>query len=101
MERISLAATSQEYYYNVKNKIIQRIVVPKDTKYAGIRGKVKLAFFLAPTGKITRGPDILESSNHALDDITLNAVKRASPFSAFPETMGKSEKRFIMDLTFE
>lgn len=100
-ERISLAATSEEYYYTVKNKIIGRIVVPKDTKYSGIRGKVKLSFFLTPTGKIARGPDIMESSNHALDDLTINAVKRAGPFSAFPEAMGKAEKRFVMDFAFE
>lgn len=100
-ERISLAATSEEYYYTVKNKIIGRIVVPKDTKYSGIRGKVKLSFFLTPAGKIARGPDIMESSNHTLDDLTVNAVKRAGPFSAFPEAMGKAEKRFVMDFAFE
>lgn len=100
-ERISLAATSEEYYYTVKNKIIGRIVVPKDTKYSGIRGKVKLSFFLTPAGKIARGPDIMESSNHVLDDLTINAVKRASPFSAFPEAMGKTEKRFVMNFAFE
>lgn len=100
-ERISLAATSEEYYYTVKNKIIGRIVVPKDTKYSGMRGKVKLSFFLTPAGKIARGPDIMESSNHALDDLTVNAVKRAGPFSAFPEAMGKAEKRFVMDFAFE
>ena len=100
-ERISLAATSEEYYYSVKNKIIGRIVIPKDTKYSGMRGKVKLSFFLTPAGKIARGPDIMESSNHALDDLTVNAVKRASPFSAFPEAMSKAEKRFVMDFAFE
>jgi type IV pilus assembly protein PilQ len=100
-ENMSLAATSEEYYYNVKNKIIGRIVVPKDTKYSGIRGKVKLSFFLTSAGKIARGPDIMESSNHMLDDLATNAVKRASPFPAFPEGMGKAEKRFVMDAAFE
>ncbi|MCX5668064.1 MAG: TonB family protein [Candidatus Omnitrophica bacterium] len=100
-ENISPAATSEEYYYNVKNKIIGRIVVPKDTKYSGIRGKVKLSFFLTPAGKLARGPDIMESSNHALDDLAANAVKRASPFPKFPQGMGKAEKRFVMDVVFE
>ena len=100
-ENISLAATSEEYYYNVKNKIIGRIVVPKDSKYSGIRGRVKLSFFLTSAGKIARGPDIMESSNHALDDLAANAVRRASPFPAFPEGMGKAEKRFVMDVAFE
>ena len=100
-QTVSLAATSEEYYYNVKNKIIGRIVVPKDSKYSRIKGKVKMSFFLTSAGKIARGPDIMESSNHALDDLVTNAVKRASPFPAFPEAMGKAEKRFVMDAAFE
>ena len=100
-ENINLASTSEEYYYNVKNKIIGSIVVPKDPRYSGIRGKVKLSFFLTPAGKIARGPDIMESSNHSLDDLATNAVKRASPFPAFPAGMGKAEKRFVMDVAFE
>jgi TonB family protein len=100
-ENTNLAATASEYYYNVKNKIIGRIVVPKDAKYSGVRGKVKLSFFLTPAGKVARGPDIMESSNHALDDLVVNAVKRASPFPVFPEGMGKAEKRFVMDVAFE
>lgn len=100
-EKINIAATSQEYYYAVKNKIIQRVILPKDARYAGIRGKVKLVFFLMQSGKIARGPDILESSNHDLDNIAINAVKRAGPFPPFSADMGKGEKRFIMDLVFE
>lgn len=101
VEMINLAKTSQEYYYSVKNKIIENIAVPQDAKYSKIKGKVKLAFFIASDGKLARGPDILESSNHMLDDITIKAVRRASPFSAFPGEMGKGEKRFIMNLAFE
>jgi TonB family protein len=100
-ENINMASTSEEYYYNVKDKIIRRVVVPLDAKYSGIRGKVKLSFFLTSAGKIARGPDIMESSNHELDDLAVNAVKRASPFSAFPDGMGKAEKRFVMDISFE
>ncbi|MDP3790741.1 MAG: TonB family protein [Candidatus Omnitrophota bacterium] len=101
METVSIASTSQEYYYSVKNKIIEHISLPKDAKYSQIKGKVKLSFFLTPAGKVTRGPDILESSNHELDDIALRAVKRAGSFSVFPEDMGRGEKRFVMDIAFE
>jgi len=100
-ENINLAATSEEYYYNVKNKIVSRIVVPKDSKYTGIKGRVKLAFFLTSAGKISGGPDIIESSNHTLDELATHAVKKASPFPAFPGNMGKGEKRFVMDIAFE
>jgi len=100
-ENISVAATSEEYYYNVKNRIIGNIVVPKDLKNVGLKGRVKLSFFLTSSGKIARGPDIVESSNHTLDDLAMNAVKRSSPFQAFTEGMGKAEKRFVMDIAFE
>ena len=101
MDKINTAASSEEYYYAVKGRIIEYISIPKDNKYSGIKGKVRLSFFLTPSGKIARGPDILESSNHTLDNIMINAVKRAGPFSAFPEEMGKGEKRFVMDISCE
>lgn len=101
VETISMASTSQEYYYSVKNRVIEYIALPKDAKYSQIKGKVRMSFFLTPAGTLARGPDIIESSNHGLDDIAIKAVKRASPFSAFPQDMGKSEKRFVMDIAFE
>lgn len=100
-ETVVAASTSQEYYYSVKNRIIEYISIPKDPKYAQMKGKVKLAFFLTPAGALARGPEVIESSNHGLDDIAMKAVKKASPFSAFPETMGENEKRFVMDIAFE
>lgn len=100
-ETVVAASTSQEYYYSVKNKIIEYISVPRDPKYAQMKGKVKLAFFLTPAGTIARGPEVIESSNHKLDDVAIKAVKKASPFSAFPASMGEAEKRFVMDIAFE
>ena len=97
----NMPATTQEYYYTIKNKIIGNIAVPNSAKYDNVKGKVKMLFFLTPDGKVARGPEILESSNHLLDDIAIKAVKSAGSFSAFPQTMGKTERRFIMDLAFE
>lgn len=100
-EGTSTAASAQEYYISLKNKIIGYIVVPRDAKHAGMRGNVKMAFFLTPDGKIARGPDILESTNHAMDDLAIKAVVKASPFPAFPGAMDKTEKRFIIDISLE
>lgn len=101
VQKINTAASSDEYYYALKNRIIEYIAVPKDKKHAAIKGRVRISFFLSPDGKLVRGPDILESTNHVMDEIAINAVKRASPFSAFSEKMGTAEKRFIMDIAFE
>jgi general secretion pathway protein D len=101
MESLNSASTPQEYYIAVKNRIIKCITVPSGAKHANIKGKVRTAFFLTPSGAIARGPDIIESSNHALDASVMAAVKTASPFSAFPDKMSKTEKRFVMDIAFE
>ena len=101
VKRMNIATSAQEYYYIVKNRIIEHIALPGNGKQTNIKGKVKLSFFVTSAGRLARGPDILESSNHALDDTVINAVKRASPFSPFPKSMDKSEKRLVMDITFE
>lgn len=94
-------AMPQEYYIGVKNRIISYIAIPNDPKYKKAKGKVKTAFFLTPQGRISRGPDILESSNHDLDAIAIKAVVRASPYPKFPKSMTGGEKRFVIDLAFE
>ncbi|MDD5423553.1 MAG: TonB C-terminal domain-containing protein [Candidatus Omnitrophica bacterium] len=90
-----------EYYYSVKQKIVQNVEIPRKKKGAPARGSVKLAFFLSPKGAISYGPEILKSANHALDATAIKAVKKSAPFPAFPESMGQEEKRFIIDLDFQ
>lgn len=98
-ERIHMVPTMPEvYYYAVKEKIIKNIELPKGKKN---KGSIKMAFFLSPNGELIYGPEILQSSNYALDEIAMNAVKKAAPFPAFPESMGKAEKRFFIDISFE
>jgi hypothetical protein len=101
IERMGFAASAEEYYLTIKGKIIENIVVPKGKKFADIKGKTRVGFFLSPDGGIVSGPEILESSNHALDEIAVNAVKKAAPFSPFPTSMSQAEKRFVIDIAFE
>jgi TonB family protein len=101
IRKVDVAASTDEYYYALKNSIIGSIALPKGKNFNGARGKVRISFFLTPDGKLARGPDVMESSNHKVDQYALNAVKRAAPFSPFPESMGNTEKRFIMDFNFE
>ena len=95
------ASTLEEYYYMVKNRIIENVRLPKSTKKSSFKGKVKVAFGLMPDGQLTYGPIVLESSNKVLDDTSLEAVKSSAPFSTFPEFMGQGEKRFTIDIVFD
>jgi type II secretory pathway component GspD/PulD (secretin) len=89
-----------EYYYSVKQKIVDSVVMPKGKKRAA-KGNVRVAFFLSPKGEISSGPEVLKSANHALDNIAVKAVSKAAPFPEFPVSMGQEEKRFIIDLDFQ
>lgn len=91
----------EEYSYVIKNKIVENITMPKSRKRDAAQGVVKVAFFVAPTGKLSYGPEIIASSNHALDDIAARAVKKAAPFPAFPESFDQTDKRFVIDISFE
>jgi hypothetical protein len=96
---VSSFGTDDEYYYAVKRKIVDRIKLPKVAK--GPANNVKVEFTLSPAGKITRGPDVLQSSNRKLDDACRNAVRRAAPYPAFPQSFGTAEKRFVIDIVAE
>lgn len=101
MSRTVVPKTAGEYYYAVKERIVENIILPKAKKGAPAKGSIKVAFFLSPKGGIVYGPEVLKSTNHALDESAVKAVKKAAPFPAFPESLGQEEKRFIIDLAFE
>ncbi|OGW84403.1 MAG: hypothetical protein A2987_02260 [Omnitrophica bacterium RIFCSPLOWO2_01_FULL_45_10] len=96
-----IPATPAEYYYVIKERIVENIEFPKGAKAAPLKGEVRIAFSLSRSGELVDSPEILGSSNNDLDLPSINAVKKASPFPEFPESIGQDEKRFIVNLIFE
>ncbi|MFA5146420.1 MAG: TonB family protein [Candidatus Omnitrophota bacterium] len=95
-----LVSTEDEYSYFVKTKIVENVRSAKRKKRS-MKGTVKVAFMLSPAGDMVSGPEVVKSSNHALDRVSLNSVKNAAPFPAFPASMGPEDKRFVIDISFE
>jgi len=95
------ASTSEEYYYLVKEKIAQNMVIPKNKTRIPDKGSVKIQFFLSPGGDISSGPEILQSSNGSLAEAAIKAVMKSTPFPVFPEPMSRTQKRFVIDFSFE
>ncbi len=94
-------STPEEYYFAVKNRIVENIELPAITKGAIIKGEVKIVFSLASDGDLIDGSRVLQSSNPSLDEPAMNAVKKASPFPPFPKSISQAEKRFIITIVVE
>ena len=93
--------TADQYFLYVKKSIVNNLRYTKTKGREQKIGTVKIEFILSPDGEIAGEPAVIKSSNPALEQESLAAVVNASPFPAFPEPLGKTNKRFVIDLSFE
>ncbi len=91
--------TPDDYFYVIKNMIIENISLPKDKYGALAKGSVKVTFVLSQRGALVGVPSVLKSSNPALEEPAVSGVKKASPFPPFPQSMGPGDKRFSIDIS--
>lgn len=96
-----IPAVPDEYYYQVKEKIADRITVPKGKDFDAHKGKVTVQFVLSSKGVLVGVPDVLMSSNDLLSATVVKAVAAAAPFAAFPGEPGQNDKRFVVDIDLE
>ena len=102
LTKISQPTSTQEYYFAVKDKILSHIELPEDKKTKKIpSGSIKLSFHLASDGSLVSSPEVKYSSNPLLDLASINAVQKSAPFFAFPPTITKPEKEFVIEFFFE
>jgi outer membrane biosynthesis protein TonB len=93
--------TADQYFLYVKKSIVNNLRYSKTSKPESKIGIIKIEFILSPDGEIAEGPAVIKSSNPELEEESLAAVIEASPFPAFPESLGRTNKRFVIDLSFE
>ena len=93
--------TPEDYAYVLKSRIIDNCQLPKAANGISTKGTVRVTFLLSRRGELKGGPDIIKSSNSVLDGPAVDAVKRAAPFPAFPESMGSDDQRFSIDISNE
>ena len=93
--------TPGDYAYVLKGRIVDNCRLPKATNGVSTNGTVKVTFLLSQKGELKGGPDIIKSTNALLDGPAVDAVKRASPFPPFPQSMGPEDQRFSIDISNE
>lgn len=100
--KITGKTTPDEYYGAVRQMIINAIELPKDRKNPIGKAHVKVGFVLMPNGRLASSPDVIQSSGHiGFDQAVVNAVVKADPFPAFPQSVGRSEKNLSIDISTE
>jgi MSHA type pilus biogenesis protein MshL len=65
------------------------------------KGEIKLEFTLSKDGNLMGEPNILETNNTNLNPFAIKAIKDATPFPAFPQSLEEESKTFKISLTYE
>jgi len=99
MEKRMAIETPEDYFYTVKNRILEKIELPKGKWGASAKGSVRMTFVLSDKGELRGGPDVARPSGTPLDAAAANGVRKAAPFPPFPQSMGSGEKRFNIDIS--
>jgi type II secretory pathway component GspD/PulD (secretin) len=104
-EKVKVAAgalysrqTGAEYYDLILSKV-QRLALSGNP--GGEKGRVKIGFTLSNDGGLASEPEVLESDNPNLNSYAINAVRSASPFSAFPESFEHKDKNFSIIIEYK
>jgi len=101
-KKIDIRTTSPaDYYYTVRNMIIEHIEIPRDDRKLPKNNKVKVSFTLSSGGNLVSHPKIIESANGPFDKIVLKAIENAAPFPVFPISIKESEKQFMLDILYK
>jgi protein TonB len=88
------------YQDSIKQKIQENKKYPRWALRAKHQGIVRIVFDVLPSGEV-KGLNILQSTGfNELDKEALDAVKRASPFAAFPEMLQEEEIQIEVDIVF-
>ena len=90
-----------DYYHTIREKIRRMIVYPYVAKKEFIEGTAYLSFTLGHNGELKQ-VDIEDSSGYqTLDRSASWAVKRASPFSPFPNGLQQAFLRFNIQISYK
>ncbi|MZH03519.1 MAG: energy transducer TonB [Nitrospinae bacterium] len=85
---------------------IQRIIenakrYPEASRKAGREGKVKVQFTIFKNGEVDNIKLLTKTPYPNLNREAMNAVKRAAPFSGFPDSLGEKSLNVILPFRFE
>ncbi|MFZ2937775.1 MAG: secretin N-terminal domain-containing protein [Candidatus Omnitrophota bacterium] len=65
------------------------------------KGEIELSFTLSGKGSLLDAPLILKTDNSGLDPFAIQAIKSASPFPSFPQSLDQDKQTFKISLSYE
>ena len=96
-----MPVTEEEYFSTIKNKIMQNVLLSREDKKILHDGdSVKVSFVLYAGGALASAPKAEEATNELLGRVVKEAVKKASPFPPFPESVKEPKKLFAIEMTY-
>lgn len=99
-ENEELKKSLLRYQDSIKQKIQENKKYPRWALRAKHQGIVRIVFDVLPSGMVKDLNLVHSSGFKELDSEALEAVKRASPFTAFPELLRKNEIQVEVDIVF-
>jgi TonB family protein len=89
------------YQDTIKQKIQEERDYPRAALRMGRQGIVRISFKVLPSGRVEDLKLIQSSNIQELDREALDAVRRASPFSSFPDDFKEVEVEIEVDIVFK
>lgn len=88
--------TYDEYKRYISRKISQFITSSLESE-----GEVKIAFTLDNNGNLMEAPKILKSPDKRLSQLTIQAVREASPFPKLPQSIAQDQAIFEISVVYK
>ncbi|MFH1355253.1 MAG: TonB family protein, partial [Candidatus Omnitrophota bacterium] len=86
-------------YYNFISEKVRKLALSNKPK--GHQGSVKVGFSLSRSGNLIDEPKVLQTDNPDLNVFALEAVKFASPFPSFPESLEEAQQSFKIFIEYK
>lgn len=86
-------------YYKMVSEKVRATALSEGA--AGQKGNVELAFTVANNGMLEGEPQVSRADNMNLVPFATKAIKDASPFTAFPDSLVKGRETFKISLSYQ
>jgi len=94
-------STTDDYYYIIKNRILDNLAISEDDRHVSKGDKVKIFFRLYSGGNLAAEPKVTKSTNIYFSREVINAIRRAAPFPAFPLSIKEFKKDFSLEIVYD
>ncbi len=90
-----------DYYQTIREKIHRQTIYPDLARRNLTEGTTSLSFILADNGELKKVGIKKSSGNNLLDRTAVWFIKRASPFSPFPEALKQRQLKLSVQISYK